>query len=204
LYFSLQILASMTPEAIRIIADLRREFYSLFATAMNVPVRVTGSSYSSNFPIASWIDNRSQVNYISIYAYTAPDKLIPQRPFLLRVAINKSAGRVTTAQWGRECRGLNQGWYFELTVLPEEILDFLPWVVSLVKAHDRGSLPLVQDPPHPFEFKVSEGPLSNDAWTQSALKIADSSKSQSFVPAVLPEPKNRGAEVSRSRKRAGM
>jgi len=29
----------------------------------------------------------------------------------------------------------------ELTSLPEEILDFLPWIVSLVKSHNKGSLP---------------------------------------------------------------
>jgi len=43
------------------------------------------------------------------------------------------------------------GMDFELTVLPEEILDFLPWI-SLVKADDKGSPSLVQSPPHPFEF----------------------------------------------------
>lgn len=174
--FSLYIfksVARMTPESIRLISQLRSEFYSLFATAMNVPVKISGSSYSSNFAIASWVDDRKRLNYVSIYAYTAPDKLIPERPFLLRVAINKSAGRVGTAKWGKECQGLNESWYFELTVLPEEILDFLPWIVSLVKVHEKGSPSLVQEPPHAFDFNLSKGQLSNDAWTQSALQVAD-------------------------------
>lgn len=161
----------MTPEAIRIVSQLRQEFYTLFAAAMNVPVKITGSSYSSNFPIASWIDNNKQLNYVSVYAHTAPDKLVPKRPFLLRVAINKSAGRIARAKWGKECHGQNQTWYFELTVLPEEILDFLPWIVSLVKAYDKGSLSFVQEPPHPFELKAPNWLLLNDAWTQSALLI---------------------------------
>lgn len=158
----------------RIVSQLRGEFYLLFATGMNVPVRITNKSYSSNSPIASWIDDRQRLNYVNIYAYTAPDEFIPNRPFILRVAINKGAGRVTIAKQGQECRGLNQRWDFELTVLPEEILDFLPWTVSLIKAHDNGSPSLLQEPPHPFNFKVSNVGSFNDAWTEKAWNVADS------------------------------
>jgi hypothetical protein len=165
----------VTPETKRVISELRREFYSLFAVAMNVPVKITGESYSSNSPIASWVDEQKRLNYVNIYAHTAPDAFIPKRPFLLRVAINKSAGRVTIVKQGQECRGLNREWDFELTLLPEEILDFLPWLVSLVKAYDKGLPSLVQEPPHPFGFKKCNMLLFNDAWTQSAWLIAEDS-----------------------------
>jgi hypothetical protein len=161
----------MTPEAIRRVHELRREFYSHFATTMKVPVRITGNSYGSNFPTASWLDERQRLNYVSIYAYTAPDHLIPKRPFILRVAINKGAGRITRSKWGEECQGVNQGWHFELTLLPEEILDFLPWIVNLVKAPDRGSAGSMQEPPHPFDFKVSNRLLSNEVWTEKAWQL---------------------------------
>ncbi|MCL1463068.1 hypothetical protein [Argonema galeatum] len=161
----------MTPEAIRIVDSLRREFYSLFAAAMKVPVKITGNSYSSNFPTASWLDNSKRLNYVNIYAYTAPDHLIPERPFILRVAINKGAGRIRIPQWGQECRGFNQGWHFELTLLPEEILDFLPWIVSLIKSHDKGSPPFADEPPHPFELKMYNGLLSNNVWTEKAWQL---------------------------------
>lgn len=163
----------MTPEAKRIVGELRSEFYSLFAAAMNVPVRITGVSYSSNSPIASWVDDRQRLNYVNIYAYTAPDEFFPDRPFLLRVAINKSAGRVMTGKQGQECQGLNRRWDFELTVLPEEILDFLPWIVSLVEAYDKGSPLLVESPPHPFDLQVPTVGLFQDAWTKKAWRIAD-------------------------------
>lgn len=162
----------MTPEAKRIISELRREFYSLFAVAMNVPVKITSESYSSNSPIASWVDERKRLNYVNIYAHLAPDIFIPKRPFLLRVAINKSAGRITTLKQGQEYLGLNKDWNFELTLLPEEILDFLPWLVSLVKAYDKNLPSLVQEPPYPFGFKEYNTLLLNDAWTQSAWLIA--------------------------------
>ncbi|WP_017317527.1 hypothetical protein [Mastigocladopsis repens] len=154
--------------------ELRREFYSLFAATMNVPVNITGASYSSNSPIAFWVDGRQRLNYVNVYAYTAPDELIPLRPFILRLAINKSAGRVTIVKKGQECRGLNRVWDFELTLLPGEILDFLPWIVSLVKVYDKGSLSLLQSPPHPFEFIVPTVGLFNEAWTEKAWLLANS------------------------------
>ena len=163
----------MTPEAKRIVSELRCEFYSLFATAMKVPVRITGTSYSrSNSPIASWVDGRQRLNYVNIYAHTAPDDFFPKRPFLLRLAINKSAGSVTRVKHEQEYQGLNQGWDFELTVLPEEILDFLPWIVSLIQADDKGVPSLVQAPPCLSKFVVPENGLFNNAWTEKAWRIS--------------------------------
>ncbi|WP_250122272.1 hypothetical protein [Chroococcidiopsis sp. CCMEE 29] len=159
----------MTPEAIRIVSQLRREFYSLFATAMEMPVSITnGSSYASNSSMASWIDRRRQLNYVCVYAHTAPDELVPERPFILRVAINKGAGVIVAAKREKDCRGFNQSWHFELTLLPEEILDFLPWIVSFVKSHEKCSTSFVLEPPHPFDFKMSNVLLFHEAWTQKA------------------------------------
>lgn len=164
----------MTPEVKRLICELRSQFYSLFAAQMPVPVRISGTSYSSNSPIASWVDKQQRLNYINIYAYTAPDEFIPERPFLLRVAINKSIGTVTFFRQGQGCRGLNQDWDFALTVLPEEIIDFLPWIVSLVKAQDKGLLSSVHEPPHPVDLKESNQLLlSDDVWTQAAWQVAE-------------------------------
>ncbi|GAC1478670.1 MAG: hypothetical protein NVS2B14_19710 [Chamaesiphon sp.] len=165
----------MTPEAIRVVSQLRREFYLHFSAAMKVPVRITGKSYSSNSPIASWIDDRQRLNYVNVYAHTAPDQLLPERPFILRVAINKSAGIVTRTQGGERCQGFNLYWNFELTVLPEEILDFLPWIVSLVKAQDKDSLSLVEEPPYPFESQATKVLVFKDAWTQSAIQTLQES-----------------------------
>jgi hypothetical protein len=166
--------AIVTPETKHIVNELRREFYSLFAATMNVPVYITGASYSSNSPIASWVDARQRLNYVNVYAYSAPDEFIPFRPFILRLAINKSAGRITIVKKGQEYRSLNRVWDFELTLLPEEILDFLPWVVSLVKTQDKSSPSLLVPPPHPFEFEVPTVGLLTEAWTEQAWLLAKS------------------------------
>lgn len=159
----------MTPEAIRIVTQLRREFYSLFAAALEVPVSITnGSSSTGNPPMASWIDDRQRLNYLRVFVYTAPDELMPERPFILRLSVNKGGGIAEAVKWRRDHRGLNQDWYFELTLLPEEILDFLPWLVNLVTCYHQGSTSFVQNPPHPFDVAISNALLFNEAWTQKA------------------------------------
>ncbi|MDZ8184971.1 MAG: hypothetical protein RMX96_08970 [Nostoc sp. ChiSLP02] len=158
----------MNPEAKQILSELRSEFYCMFAAAMNTPVRVSSTSYSSNSPIASWIDDRQQLNYLNIYAYTAPDEFNPLRPFILRLAINKSAIQFMMKKRPPKCQGMNLIWDFELTVLPKEILDFLPWIVSLVEARDRVAPLLLQPPPHPFELKLPDVGLYDRAWTLEA------------------------------------
>lgn len=164
----------MTPESIRVLSKLRSDFYSLFVSTMNVPVKISGSSYNSVSFIASWIDDRDQLNYLNIYAYTAPDELLlERRPFILRVAINKGIGSVVFARQGQLCRGLNQRWQFELTVLPEEIMDFLPWVVSLIKAKAKGSSAFAQEPPHPLTSDVADIFVSEKVWTRDAEKVAE-------------------------------
>lgn len=162
----------MTPEAIRIVSQLRREFYTLFAEAMEVPVSITnGNPSMANPPMASWIDDQRRLNYMRIYVYTAPDELLPERPFILKISVNKGGGIITAAKWRKDCQGLNQDWHFELTILPEELLDFLPWVVNVVNSCDQGLSSFVKEPPHPLDWKLSDSKL-DDAWTQKAREFA--------------------------------
>lgn len=118
--------------------------------------------------MASWVDQKQRLNYLRIYAYTAPDELVPERPLILRISVNKGADILTIAKRGRDYQGLNRSWYFELSLLPEEILDFLPWVVSLVIASDKGSAVVVSDPPHPFDFRTANALSFHHAWTHQA------------------------------------
>lgn len=166
----------MSPEAIRIVSRLRQEFYSLFTAAMDVSVNVTGSS-PGNLSVATWMDDRQRMNYVCVYAHAAPDQLIPERPLILRIAVNRGAGMVSSLRWGKGCQGLNQSWQFELTLLPEETLEFLPWVVGLIQAHDKRTTPIISKPPYPLEFKSSSVLLFDNAWTHRA----DSKFSEQFL-----------------------
>lgn len=164
----------MTPETIRIVSQLRREFYALFAEALDLPVYITnGNPSMANPPMASWVDSQRRLNYMRIFVHSAPDQLIPERPFIIRISVNKGGGIMPTAKWRKDCQGTNQDWHFELTLLPKELLDFLPWIVSLVEAYDQGLDFLDQEPPHPLDFPISNL-LPDDAWTQKARQSAGS------------------------------
>lgn len=173
----------MTPETIRTIANLRREFYTLLAAEMSMPVKVSGSSYNSSALIASWMDENQHLNYVNIYAYTAPDNLQSQRPFVIRLAINKGAGDLSSARKGLSCRGLNKKWSFELTALPEEILDFLPWIVSLVETKTQNLLSSTPTPPHPVALNAATVLSATAAWTHNARQATEPARSakQSMV-----------------------
>jgi hypothetical protein len=161
----------MTPAAIRLVSQLRQTFYTEFAAAMHFPVNITsGNSYASNSATASWIDAQQQLNYVYVYAHTAPDALVPDRPLVLRVSLNKGAGIGVLSKRGKGCRGFNQTWSFELTVLPEEVLDFLPWIISLIQSYDHHAASIVPEPPHPLDFELSESLLFHHAQTHQASR----------------------------------
>ncbi len=159
----------MTPEAIRRVVQLRQEFYTLLAAKSQVPVSISRDNHSTSYrSMASWIDKRQQLNYLLVYPYIAPDALVPKRPFILKIAINRGAGSLVNAKWRKNCRGVNQSWHFELTLLPEEILDFLPWIVSLIESQDNDSGLGRETPPHPLKFKLPEVDSVQEAWTEKA------------------------------------
>lgn len=176
----------MTPEAIRNLSDLRQEFYTLFATAMKASVSITkGNPHTSNPAIVSWVDEQQYLNYLWIHAYTAPDAFVPDRPFILRVSINKGIGVPFSIKRRTDSQGQNQGWSFDLTVLPEEILDFVPWIVSLIQSHEQEVAALTQEPPHPFSHQSSQQVLlegTEGTWTQNAWRCSNLENSTAVYP----------------------
>lgn len=141
---------------------------------MEEPVKISGNSYNSLASIASWMDRNQRLNYITIYAYLAPDDLACDRPFILRFSINKGAGTVALPRYGQVCRGMNQQWTFELTVLPEELMDFLPWIVDLVQSQVQGLHSFTQRPPHPLNPDFFISLKSAHFWTVAAEQLVES------------------------------
>jgi hypothetical protein len=156
----------MTPDAIRVLSQLRQEFYALFAVAMEVPVRVTNKN--SYCAVAYWIDAKQRLNYLRIFAHTAPDELGLKRPLTLRLAINVGEDITVLTKHRRDSQELNRDWSFELTLLPEEVLDFIPWIVSLIRSYNTNSASVVLEPPYPLNFQLSNNLLFNNTRTQEA------------------------------------
>ncbi|MCU0564992.1 MAG: hypothetical protein MUF49_00145 [Oculatellaceae cyanobacterium Prado106] len=139
----------MTPETIRHLQQLRQEFYTHFSAALPYPVKVTsGSSYAGNPATASWIDGRQRFNYLCIFAYAAPDDLMPDRPFILKLMVNKGTDVTAITLRQKDCNGLNRSCQLELTLLPGELRAFLPWLVRFVQCRDSSSAQaLIQETP---------------------------------------------------------
>jgi hypothetical protein len=49
-------------------------------------------------------------------------------------------------------RAAEPSWHYELTLCPEEALDFVPWIARLAEAHDRSEAAVLTEPPHPCHF----------------------------------------------------
>lgn len=158
----------MTPEAIRKIGKVRQEFHTEFAAIIDVPVNITkGDSYSSNFPKLSWVDLNQRLNYVYVYAHIAPDQLLPDRPLILRIGVNKGLGwEAVKRSQGSKGKG-DKVLRFDLTLLPDEILDFIPWLVGLLKSDDSDTRKVI-NPPFPLNCSTLCELLRNGAWTQNA------------------------------------
>lgn len=161
----------MNSETIRVISQIRQQFYSLFEQGMDIPVKITNrNSSSGNPPIASWIDSQQRLNYLCIFAHTAPDALVPERPLTLRLLVNK--GGELTAVISQKKRGqeLNRSRQLEMILLPEETLDFLPWIVNLVQSFDVDEVETIPTPPHPLDAEVAPAAPISSITTQQASR----------------------------------
>ncbi|PZD72116.1 hypothetical protein C1752_04007 [Acaryochloris thomasi RCC1774] len=171
----------MTPEAANILSSLRESFYDLFQTEMKVPVKLSkGKSLIFNpsmAPVTSWVDRHNRVNCLAIYAHAAPDSLIPQRPLILRIAVNQWPNTANQASKNVKDPQFNRDWSWELSLLSEQMMDFAPWLASWIEAESR-STELMQRSPHALKFfphPIAQN--ANLAWTQEALAmmVADDS-----------------------------
>jgi len=158
----------MMPRAAALVSELRNRFYACFAAAMPLPVALNQKNSSTNHGIVTWIDPWQRLNYLYVYAYTAPDDLIPERPLILRISINRGADTTPTSRQRRGSQGQNEEWSFDLTLLPEELLEFVPWMVGLAESQASERQVTVPETPRPLMFQTSQGPSFSDAWTQKA------------------------------------
>jgi len=161
----------MTPEAIRTVGDIRQEFYNRLAPALGVPVHITkGSSYLGNTPKMTWTDCYQKLNYICIYAHIAPDDLVPDRPLILRLGMNQGLGlEPAKGQPHKRLQG-QQLLKFELTLLPDEVLRFAPWVADVLHSYETGS-DVALEPPCQLNSDTLADLVAYGAWTYEAAQM---------------------------------
>jgi hypothetical protein len=160
----------MLPESAQQVSKLRTQFYRSFADALDVSVTITREkSYASTLPRVSWTDEQGRLNYLCMYAHSAPDVLLPDRPLVLRVGVNLGAELFMGSGPGRGSRRYNWTCQFYLTLLDAELPAALPWIIqALGQPHglDLDALPAL---PYTLESKATAG-QANSLWTHLALR----------------------------------
>lgn len=165
----------MTPEVTQQVSKLRSEFYAQFADTQDTVVTINKEkSYASTPPKVSWVDAQQRLNYLCIYAYSAPDVLVPNRLLVLRIGVNIGAELLAGVSRGRGIRRHNQACQFYLTLLPDEALGLMPWIID---ALDRDTKPGLATMPLPVHKLVQEldGSLVPSFWTPTAQQAARAS-----------------------------
>lgn len=161
----------MTPNAIRTLAQVRQDFYAAFAESIGFPVTTTkGGSHSSNASKIAWADSQQRANYICVYAHLAPDVLIPERPLILRLGVNKGLGLEPAKRKKESPAKIQKLLRFEVTFLPNEILALVPWIVNLLKSQDDQPEIEVTPPVSLGDSIALDALIAQGAWTQNASR----------------------------------
>ena len=160
-------------EASKLTTHLRREFTHRLAASLPMPA---GVRRVPGVPIAYWLDPSGRLNHARVDAHMAPCREERDCPLILRISINYLAldhhqAIIRRMGWESEYKGgygSSVGWAYELTVLPEQILDFVPWIASLAVAHAAHDESRLLPTPHACHLWGRPGLSRCYAWTQAA------------------------------------
>ena len=126
-----------------------------------------------------WPSSAGRVEHLRFEPYYAPLAGEPRRPLIVRFSVNccyfegieRAARRAGLLGQGDDY-ALGSGWRFELSVLPEEAVRFVPFVVGVVLAHDEHDLSCIPEPPVATRFWQEQPLARNYAWSETAWQIA--------------------------------
>lgn len=136
------------------IAYLRRDFFEHFLANMKMPAEV-----NLRPPMVCWLDPNGHINHLRVHACMQPHAGIPDRPLIPRLYVNHYAldnPERIARRMGWPLRPVRIDapiqWSFELSLLPNQLTDFAPWIVSLAQAHAANDSSMVMAPPHKCHF----------------------------------------------------
>ncbi|PSR17629.1 hypothetical protein C8255_11540 [filamentous cyanobacterium CCP3] len=108
-----------------------------------------------------------------MYAHSAPDVLLPDRPTILRVGVNLGAELAMGASSERGRRRYNWSCQFYLTLVSTELSAALPWIVKALGQPCGLDLEALPELPYTLESKA---PQVNSLWTRLALQQVQQSQ----------------------------
>lgn len=158
----------MLPDSAQQVSKLRAQFYRSFADTLDTAANISREkSYASTLPRVSWTDGQGRLNYLCMYAHSAPDVLLPDRPLVIRIGVNSGAELATGSSPGRGSRRYNWTCQFYLTLLSDELPAALPWIVqALGQPH---GLELESLAGLPYTLEGTAGPVKS-LWSRLALQ----------------------------------
>jgi hypothetical protein len=145
--------------------------------------------------MAFWFDRYGRIGNAQIVAHLEPEVFEPDRPLILRVAVNCYYGVPMTRRLAmrlgcpRDHVPLmaNCSPRFELSTVPEELGDFAPWVASVVEHGETGAP--INEPPHALHgWSPAAGEMPEDLWTERAWQEVEEHRKDTAVRrAIHPE-----------------
>jgi hypothetical protein len=151
-------------------AELRESFYEAFAGRLIHAVERIASP-----PRACWCDFAGAFNHVWLYPFLSPTASRPELPWVGRISVNILDPMLVPPEVSHSL-GVSSwypDWHLELTVLPEQLLDFAAWLADLASAHDDLWPDRVPAPPHRLQRPLSRQGLLEAAalWSVPALEL---------------------------------
>lgn len=157
------------------LSRLQAEFATALEDQLWMPYLQVGSP---EVPTVCWQGICDQLGQARLTSFLAPHAGRPERLFLVRIELNRPP--LVSESWLRgefqysdypvpvEARGEVQPWTFRLTLLPEQVLAFVPWVASVICAHEAGEDCVLEVPPENVLCWPRWGLTCDYAWSASA------------------------------------
>ncbi|MFB3883540.1 MAG: hypothetical protein ACE149_19920 [Armatimonadota bacterium] len=129
-------------------------------------------------PATCWLDPDGLFNQAQMVTLSAPCVESLKAPLILRVSINhlrffyaatvrKRADWPAVSSWQEK----PATWSYELSLLADQLMDFVPWVAQLVLAKTCQDERLLLSPPDACHFWVHPNLLCDYAWTVKAWEV---------------------------------
>ena len=112
--------------------------------------------------VTYWPGRGGCLEYAHVLPLITPARNDPARPLIIRVYINFFTFYgyekiITDPNWQRITQGIRyeeqvRRWSMELSLLHNQVVDFAPWINSLIRAHNMDDESLVIEPPYPIRL----------------------------------------------------
>ena len=162
----------LVPPGTRLVLALEREFLGGF---VELAGRETARARAPRRVF--WADSYGRLCNLWVGPYMTPTPDWPKKPLIIRIEVNRSPGyvpRYVIERFGDSCWNEDVSAppkrSLQLSMRPEELLDFLPWIVRWVDFIETGRS--LCDPPHPVRWWYAKMEDANFGWEKGAYEEA--------------------------------